>query len=285
VPDYIRQEVAAQQVRLYLAQGILAAAQMILEAHGFSYQDAFTFPHLPQGPITHSLGLLYNSSLRVLLHQAWSGEHTAHLAHGIQLADRLIARARRERFLFVELEALLLRAQMRGAETINARGHGAKDLAAGKADYVSALELGQPQGIIGIFLDQEPPLMEALVHLLKTQQLPDRLAAQARRILDAYERLPAPSAIWPAQPPATPWNSGEIEAGPQDDADSMVEPLTDREREVLALIARGLTYKEIAEELVISLNTVRFHVKAVYGKLNVHRRAQAVQKARQRHIL
>ena len=72
------------------------------------------------------------------------------------------------------------------------------------------------------------------------------------------------------------------ETGP---AVAPIETLTDRELEVLRLMAEGLKYKEIAAELFISLNTVRFHVKAIYGKLNVNRRTQAIQRARQLRIL
>lgn len=51
----------------------------------------------------------------------------------------------------------------------------------------------------------------------------------------------------------------------------MLESLGEREREVLRLLAEGLTYGEIAGRLVVSLNTVRFHVKNIYGKLGVDR--------------
>ena len=54
--------------------------------------------------------------------------------------------------------------------------------------------------------------------------------------------------------------------------------LTDREREVLDLLARGLTNKEIAEELVITTNTVKRHLKAIFEKLNVHTRSAATAK-------
>ena len=50
-------------------------------------------------------------------------------------------------------------------------------------------------------------------------------------------------------------------------------------------MAGGLKYKEIAEQLIISLNTVRFHVKAIYGKLDANNRTQAIEAARQRRIL
>ncbi len=55
--------------------------------------------------------------------------------------------------------------------------------------------------------------------------------------------------------------------------------------DVLRLMADGLKYKEIAAALFVSLNTVRFHVKSIYGKLNVNNRTQAIETARQLHIL
>ena len=55
--------------------------------------------------------------------------------------------------------------------------------------------------------------------------------------------------------------------------------------EVLRLLAEGLTYAEIAERLVVSLNTVRFHVKEIYRKLGVNRQAQAVARARELGLL
>lgn len=59
----------------------------------------------------------------------------------------------------------------------------------------------------------------------------------------------------------------------------LTEPLSEREVEVLQLLAEGLTYKDIAERLVISVNTVRYHIKGLYGKLGVSSRADAIAKA------
>jgi LuxR family maltose regulon positive regulatory protein len=64
-----------------------------------------------------------------------------------------------------------------------------------------------------------------------------------------------------------------------------VEPLSERELDVLRLIAEGLTYQEIGAQLVISLNTVRSHVKAVYGKLGVNNRTQAIASARREQLI
>jgi RNA polymerase sigma factor (sigma-70 family) len=58
-----------------------------------------------------------------------------------------------------------------------------------------------------------------------------------------------------------------------------LEELTPREREVLELVAQGLTNKEIAQTLVITTNTVKRHLKSIFGKLDVHTRSAAAAKA------
>lgn len=57
-----------------------------------------------------------------------------------------------------------------------------------------------------------------------------------------------------------------------------MEALTSREQEILKLLAKGYMYKEIADQLAISLSTVRTHVSAVYEKLHVHSRTEAAMK-------
>ncbi len=65
----------------------------------------------------------------------------------------------------------------------------------------------------------------------------------------------------------------------------MIEPLTEREREVLVLIAKGLRNKEIADALFISERTVKFHANALYQKLGVTSRTEAVSFALQHHLI
>jgi LuxR family maltose regulon positive regulatory protein len=60
----------------------------------------------------------------------------------------------------------------------------------------------------------------------------------------------------------------------------LIEPLSERERDTLKLVAAGLATEEVAQELVISLGTVRTHLKHIYGKLDAHNRVQAVERAR-----
>jgi LuxR family maltose regulon positive regulatory protein len=70
-----------------------------------------------------------------------------------------------------------------------------------------------------------------------------------------------------------------------DPSPSLVEPLTDREEEVLALLAQRLTYKEIAAQLIISPGTVTQHVHNIYQKLEAKGRKQALAKATELGIL
>jgi LuxR family maltose regulon positive regulatory protein len=253
-PDYVRQEAVSQQVRLYLARHRFDAARMVLQGQGFSF-DPFSFPELtPDQRVSHSTGLLYNSALRLLLYQARTSGDRAGLHSGLKLAEQLIAKAGLGQYLLVLLEAFLLRAQMYAAL-------GADHRAASRADYLHALELGEPEGFIGVFIDQGPPVAEALADLTGQNQAGTVQPDYIGRIL----RSQGPT--------------------PGDQPAALVEPLTERELEVLRLMAEGLKYKEIAARLVISLNTVRFHVKALYGKLNVNNRTQAIKAARQHRLL
>ena len=61
----------------------------------------------------------------------------------------------------------------------------------------------------------------------------------------------------------------------------LIEPLSERELEVLRLLATGLNGPEIARELVVSLNTMRTHTKNIYSKLGVNDRRAAVRRAKE----
>jgi LuxR family maltose regulon positive regulatory protein len=68
-------------------------------------------------------------------------------------------------------------------------------------------------------------------------------------------------------------------------AQPLIEPLSERELEVLRLISAGLKNREIAQELFIAVGTVKRHINNIYGKLDVHSRTQAIAKARELLIL
>ena len=68
-------------------------------------------------------------------------------------------------------------------------------------------------------------------------------------------------------------------------ATRLPEPLTERETEVLRLLAAGLTNREIAEQLVVSPETVKKHIANIYGKLGTRNRTEAVARARQLDLI
>jgi ATP/maltotriose-dependent transcriptional regulator MalT len=67
--------------------------------------------------------------------------------------------------------------------------------------------------------------------------------------------------------------------------DALLDPLTDRELEVLALMTQGLTNRQIAEELVVVLGTVKAHSHSIYSKLGVNNRVQAIKRAEELDLL
>ncbi|MDI4648756.1 AAA family ATPase [Cohnella hashimotonis] len=88
------------------------------------------------------------------------------------------------------------------------------------------------------------------------------------------------------QRPAKPSSAEDALSG--EDAPSsheMDEPLTDRELEVLALLAKGLSNKEIADQLIIAMSTVKVHVKHIFAKLKVNRRTKAAALAKELHLI
>lgn len=132
-----------------------------------------------------------------------------------------------------------------------------------------ALRLGRPEGYMRAFLDEGKPI-ETLLRTGAARWKDDGLLAYARKLLAAFYQEPA------AQPPPPP---GTAPAGP------LVEPLSEREREVLCLVAAGLSNQEIADRLVISVRTVKKHVENIHGKLGVSSRTQAVSRARELEIV
>jgi len=65
----------------------------------------------------------------------------------------------------------------------------------------------------------------------------------------------------------------------------LVEPLSERELEVLRLVADGLTNQDIADRLFIAVSTVKSHTNSIYGKLGVRNRTQAIALARESGLL
>jgi LuxR family maltose regulon positive regulatory protein len=142
----------------------------------------------------------------------------------------------------------------------------AGDTARAMAALERALSLAKPGGFVRIFVDEGPPMARLLYEALTRGIAPDYV----RRLLAAF-------------PIAEPEQTGPSRT--QAPKSRLVEPLSERELEVLQLIAEGLTNPEIASRLFLALNTVKAHTRNIYGKLGVHNRTQAVARTRALGIL
>ncbi len=280
-PAMIREEIIAQQVRVDLATDRLAAAQAILNAEGFGFEDTLAGPDLtPDASDTESPGLLYNSALRVVLCQAKIRPNAVNLKRGIDLASRVLARELQCRHIPIALETLLLRSQMYGALS---------DHPNSLADVAQALQLAEPEGFISIFVEEGRPMAEALTRLLERHQAgADRanLAAHTsfiRNILAAFPDMQTAATPQSKQP--APAMQGAHAAVMGDEPPTLIEPLTARELEVLHLIAAGDSNRVIADKLVITVSAVKKHTSNIFGKLNAGSRTQAVARARQIGLL
>ena len=105
-------------------------------------------------------------------------------------------------------------------------------------------------------------------------------SASAAEFIDAVARTAAGDAVFTAGLAALVLGEfRRLAATPQDDPQTRVPRLTDRETEVLRLVAKGLSYRQIAERLVLSHRTVQNHVQNTLGKLQLHNRVELVRYA------
>jgi LuxR family maltose regulon positive regulatory protein len=244
---------AAWRARLCLAQGDVAAAVEWAMTSGLSAGD-------PPGFLNEYLHL---TLARVLLAQE-------RLAEAGRLLQRLLEAAEAAGRWGRVIEIL----------AVQALGlHQGGQIEPALAALARALRLAEPEGYVRVFADEGAPLA-ALLALVRGEQ-----RDYARRLLAAIPAwAPAagaaqgvPAQVWPhfeplAAPRRAPALSPEL---------LVLDPLSGRERDVLRLIAAGLSNQDIAEALVVAPSTIQWHVKNIYSKLNVHSRTQAALMARE----
>ena len=122
-----------------------------------------------------------------------------------------------------------------------------------------ALTIAEPGGFIRSFVDEGAPMVEILSEAATQGMMPD----YTRKLLAAFEAEARGGAGKSHKPAAQP----------------LIEPLSDRELEVLRLIARGLSNQEISARLFLALSTVKGHNRVIFSKLQVQRRTEAVVRA------
>ncbi len=237
--------VPAWQARLAIAQGNLSAARAWARRVDVSASDDLSYEHEFE----------HLTLARLLVAQGREPNAGEHLANALGLLDRLLVATTNGERTGTVIDVLVVR-----AVALHAAGGAGEALAA----LDRAVRLAEPEGYVRTILDEGAPMVALL-----------RLAARERAASAHVRRLLAASGT-SAGPPA---------AGSPAAAQGLIEPLSERELEVLRLLGSDLDGPGIARELVVSLNTVRTHTKNVYAKLGVNSRRAAVTRAAELGLL
>ncbi|MEJ2710774.1 MAG: LuxR C-terminal-related transcriptional regulator, partial [Anaerolineales bacterium] len=245
LPPWIANQMAAWQARIWLAQDKVDSASQWVRQRGLYTGEQIK----TLNEIGFFLLFDYLVLARILIAQKRLDETERmleHLLKATESGDRISK--------VIEIRILQ-------ALAFQAKGETDRALSA----LEKALALAEPEGFIRIFVDEGPPMARLLYKALSRGIAPDYIRQLLVAFPDAEREQTEPKSQVPRSP--------------------LIEPLSDREIEVLHLIAEGLTNQEIAARLYLSLNTVKVHTRNIYGKLDAHNRTQAVTKARAVGIL
>ena len=133
------------------------------------------------------------------------------------------------------------------------------------ASLEQALKLAEPEGYVRVFIEEGKPMANLLSAAIAQGIMPDYTGKLLIFFESGAEKKTEKSHLPSDQP--------------------LIEPLSERELEVLRLIAQGLSNREICERLFIAMSTVKGHNRRIFGKLDVQRRTEAVARARELGLL
>ncbi|MHB9146723.1 MAG: response regulator transcription factor [Symbiobacteriia bacterium] len=148
-------------------------------------------------------------------------------------------------------------------QAVALQAHGEKDQAAQLLG--DTLTLAEPSGFIRLFIDEGAPMANLLSAGAAQRIAPDYVAKLLAVFEAGQQKSEAKSYLPSAQP--------------------LIEPLSQRELEILKLIAQGLSNREISQRLFLGLDTVEGYNRKIFGKLHVQRRTEAVARARNLDLL
>ena len=199
--------------------------------------------------------------IQVLIAQGRASGDPAPVRRARTLLEQLQEKAERSEQAWLRIKTLALRAL--ACQALD-------EVAPALAALEQALALAEPQGYVRVVADEGPPMANLL------RQIRAHAGSEYVGTLLAALESQAPEAAQSTS--RSPLRESPI-LGP------LPEPLTEREREVLRLLAAGQSNPEIARTLYVEVNTVKTHVKNLYGKLGVHSRVEAVRRARELTLL
>jgi LuxR family maltose regulon positive regulatory protein len=246
--------------RLNLAQGDVTGAAALLAEAGQSARQHNFVDRLPEVAAAQVLLLLRQGSLSAAAHLAQAHElplsqARVHLAQGDPSAALAVLSSWRQQVEAREWQDERLKVLVLQAVALEARGEQDQALHL----LVDALSLAAPGGFIRLFVDEGRPMARLLSQAPTRGVMPDYLG----KLLAACEAEAQQREKNSYSPPAQ----------------SLIEPLSARELEVLHLMAQGLSNHEMSQRLFLALSTVKGHNRNIFGKLQVQRRTEAVARA------
>ncbi|MDQ3705107.1 MAG: LuxR C-terminal-related transcriptional regulator, partial [Chloroflexota bacterium] len=239
--------VAALKTRVWIAQGMLSEALDWAREQGLSAHDELSYLREFE----------HITLARVLIARYRSERIESSIHEAMELLERLLQAAEEGGRSGSVIEILVLQALAHKAQGDNPTA---------LSPLERALSLAEPEGYVRIFVDEGLPMARLLYEALSQGVESDYI----RRLLAAFPVAES------EQTASSPMRGSKSE---------LVEPLSERELEVLQLIAEGLTNQEVATRLYLSLHTVKVHARNIFTKLAVKNRAQAVARGRALGIL
>jgi LuxR family maltose regulon positive regulatory protein len=147
------------------------------------------------------------------------------------------------------------------------------------ASIERALNLAAPEGYVRLFVDEGAPMAALLAQSAERGAQDDPIRLYAERLLSAFPEVQSD------QSPSAQNNDAPALRSTLERSNALVEPLSERELEILRLIALGHSNQVIADGLLVAVSTVKKHINNLYGKLDVRSRTQALVRARELNLL
>jgi LuxR family maltose regulon positive regulatory protein len=238
---------------LILATRLALLCDGLEEALYWEGRSGMRFDEMPDTLLESRQVFAYFTHARVLIARGRQQHNATCLTEALALLDhwRTLAESLDFQGWFIEIQmltALALLAQGKMREALATLG--------------PVLAQAETEGYVRLFVDEGRPMADLLAHISSYTIASPAYIQQLQSII----ALQQPSAL-PGAPQA------------------LLDPLSERELEVLSLLATGASNQQIADHLIISLNTAKRHVKNILAKLNVDNRTRAVIRARELHLL
>jgi LuxR family maltose regulon positive regulatory protein len=260
LPDFC--PISAMKARIWVAQGRLTKALEWVREQGLS----------PDNDLCYLREFEHITLARILIAQYQNDRMDGSIHAVMRLLDRLLQAAEEGSRMGSVIEILVLQALAHQAQG---------NIMPALVPLERALTLAEPEGYVRIFVDEGKPMAELLTRI-EAKDGTLQVKEYILKLLSAFEM----------HKEFHPFGSTPVEKNPTSllakqavSPQPLIEPLSERELEVLRLLRTDLNGPEIARELMVSLSTLRTHTQNIYAKLGVNNRRAAVRSAEELNLL